>query len=194
MKKILLPLLMISQIGILSAQKTQSNLIIGTWRFEKEYDFRTEKEKSNPTFENVKITIDYVETENGTHHPDKTFKNDGKYIGYFNREHIDYGKWEIQNDTLIIWTEISEEHYKGDLNRINSFGKTIRDRYGNNPAYKEKFKSLYNIYRQQKKHLIQRKFDNKYYSEPLILEIDIQNENYFNICKGEGHTVFKRLK
>ena len=75
MKKILLTIILTFQIGLLVAQKTQSELIIGTWRFEKECDLRTEKEKS----EFVEVDIVPIETENGTGYADRTFKVNNEF-------------------------------------------------------------------------------------------------------------------
>ena len=77
MKKILLTIILSFQFAILNAQKTQTELIIGTWRFEKVCDLRTEKEKSKY----VEPKIDPIETDNGTGSPDITFKiNDIKSV------------------------------------------------------------------------------------------------------------------
>ncbi|WP_132704218.1 hypothetical protein [Winogradskyella wandonensis] len=105
MKKTLLTIILIFQIGILVAQKTQSEFIIGTWRFEKECDFRTEKEKS----EFIDVAIDPIETENGTGYADRTFKENGEFEFYYNSNHIDIGAYRIKNDKLIIERRLSKE-------------------------------------------------------------------------------------
>lgn len=105
MKKILLTIILTFQIGLLVAQKTQSELIIGTWRFEKECDLRTEKEKS----EFVEVDIDPIETENGTGYADKTFKVNNEFEFYFNSNHTDKGTYRIENNKLIIERRISKE-------------------------------------------------------------------------------------
>lgn len=105
MKKILLTIILTSQIGILVAQKTQSELIIGTWRFEKECDLRTEKEKS----EFVEPDVDPIETENGTGYADRTFKGDGKFEFYYNSNQSYNGTYRIKNDKLIFERRLSKE-------------------------------------------------------------------------------------
>ena len=105
MKKILLTIILAFQIGILVAQKTQSELIIGTWRFEKECDLRTDKEKS----EFVEPVIDPVETENGTGYADRTFKEYGEFEFYYNSNHKDIGTYRIDNSKLIIERRLSKE-------------------------------------------------------------------------------------
>ncbi len=93
------------QIGILVAQKTQSELVIGTWRFEKECDLRTEKEKS----EFVDIAVDPIKTENGTGYPDRIFKENGEFEFYFNSNHTNIGIYRIENNKLIIERRLSKE-------------------------------------------------------------------------------------
>ena len=105
MRKILLTIILTFQIGILVAQKTQSELMIGTWRFEKECDLRTDKEKS----EFVEPTIDPIETENGTGYADRTFKENGEFEFYYNSNHTDIGIYRIENDKLIIERRLSKE-------------------------------------------------------------------------------------
>ncbi|MFD2697798.1 DUF1878 family protein [Mesonia sediminis] len=105
MRKILLTLILTFQIGILVAQKNQSELIIGTWRFEKECDLRTDKEKS----EFVKPDIDPIETENGTGYADRTFKENGEFEFYYNLNYTDIGTYRIENNKLIIERRLSKE-------------------------------------------------------------------------------------
>ena len=105
MKKILLTIILTFQIGVLIAQKTQSELTIGTWRFEKECDLRTDKEKS----EFVEPEIDPIETENGTGYPDRTFKENGEFEFYYNSNHTDIGKYRVKNNKLIIERRLSKE-------------------------------------------------------------------------------------
>ena len=105
MRKILLTLILTFQIGILVAQKNQSELIIGTWRFEKECDLRTDKEKS----EFVEPDIDPIETENGTGYADRTFKENGEFEFYYNLNYTDIGTYRIENNKLIIERRLSKE-------------------------------------------------------------------------------------
>ncbi|WP_299680639.1 lipocalin family protein [uncultured Tenacibaculum sp.] len=105
MKKILLTIILTFQIGIIVAQKNQSELIIGTWRFEKECDLRTDKEKS----EFVNVAIDPIETENGTGYSDRTFKENGEFEFYYNSDHTNIGTYRIENDKLIIERRLSKE-------------------------------------------------------------------------------------
>ena len=105
MRKILLTIILAFQIGILVAQKTQSELIIGTWRFEKECDLRTDKEKSKF----VNVAIDPIETENGTGYADRTFKENGEFKFYYNSNHTDIGTYRIENDKLIIERRLSKQ-------------------------------------------------------------------------------------
>ena len=79
--------------GLSNAQKKQSELIVGTWRFYETCDFRTDEEKK----EFVEVDYDSFETENGTSQPDRTFKLNGEYQDYYTKDNIEYGKWKIKN-------------------------------------------------------------------------------------------------
>lgn len=103
--KILLKFILILQIGVLSAQQTQSEMILGTWRFDEECDFRTEQEKS----EYVEVTVTPIVTENGTGYPDRKFKRNGEFEFYYNSNHTDFGKYELKKNKLIIIRRISKE-------------------------------------------------------------------------------------
>ena len=105
MKKIPLTLILIFQIGILFAQKKQSELLLGTWRFEKEIDLRKKIENSNY----VEIPWCPYETESGTGYPDLTFKKDNLFEKYFTKEHIEYGKWEIKGNEILIYRLIEND-------------------------------------------------------------------------------------
>jgi hypothetical protein len=105
MKKILLTLILVFQIGILIAQNTQTDLIVGTWRFEKECDLRTEQERS----EYVEPMIDPIETDNGTGYADRTFKSNSEFEFYYNSNHTDIGTYRIENNKLIIERRLSKE-------------------------------------------------------------------------------------
>ena len=118
MTKILLAILLIFQIGFLSAQKIQSELIVGTWRFEKECDLRTEKEKS----EFVIISCG-PETENGTEYADRTFEKNNEFEFYYNSNEIGCGKYYIENGTLILENRLSENQVKSNKNRVESYLK-----------------------------------------------------------------------
>jgi len=107
-------MLLTFQIGILIAQKTQSELIIGTWRFEKECDLRTDKEKS----EFVEPDIDPIETENGTGYADRTFKENGEFEFYYNSNHTDIGTYRIENNTLIIERRLSKEKAESEKEAV----------------------------------------------------------------------------
>ena len=105
MKKILLTLISTFQIGILVAQKNQSELLLGTWRFEKKLDLRKNVESSN--YEEIPWCP--YETESGTGYPDLTFKKDNLFEKYFTKEHIEYGRWEINNNEILIYRLIEKE-------------------------------------------------------------------------------------
>jgi len=105
MKNTLLTLILVFQIGILSAQNTQSELIIGTWRFEKEYDLRTENEKS----EFGEVPWCPPETENGTGFADRIFKTNNEFEFYLTKTDSDFGFFQIKKGKLIIERRISKE-------------------------------------------------------------------------------------
>ena len=105
MKNILLTIMFIFQIGTLIAQKTQSELIIGTWRFEKECDLRTEKEK--PEF--IEIPWCPPETENGTGYADRIFRENNEFEFYLTKTDSDFGLYQIKDGKLTIERRISKE-------------------------------------------------------------------------------------
>ena len=80
-------------VWIANAQEKYTELIIGTWEFDKTCDLRTDAEKNE--FEEITWCPPY--TENGTGYPTRTLKNNGDYVDFFTSEHIEYGKWEIKN-------------------------------------------------------------------------------------------------
>ncbi|WP_310993112.1 hypothetical protein [Aequorivita marina] len=118
MKKNLLTIILIFQIGLLSAQKTQSELIIGTWRFEKKCDLRTETEKS----EFVVISCG-PETENGTEYADRTFKKNNDFEFYYNLNEISCGKYNIENHKLTLENRLSENQIENNKERVESYLK-----------------------------------------------------------------------
>ena len=105
MKKSLLILILISQIGVLSAQNPSSELIIGTWRFEKVCDLRTEKEKTE--FEEIPWCPPV--TENGTGYADRIFKKNNEFEFYLTKTESDFGLYQIKNGKLIIELRIPKE-------------------------------------------------------------------------------------
>ena len=114
MNKTLLTIILIFQIGILVAQKTQSELIIGTWRFEKECDLRTEKEKS----EFAKMSWCPPVTDNGTGYADRTFSADGEFVFYYNSNHTDFGIYQIKDNQLIIQRRLLKEQAESKKEEI----------------------------------------------------------------------------
>ena len=103
------------QIGILVAQKTQSELIIGTWRFEKECDLRTDIEKS----ELVEVPWCPPETENGTGYADRIFKESKEFEFYLTKTDSDFGLYQINDYKLIIERRISKEQAEQKPDVIN---------------------------------------------------------------------------
>jgi hypothetical protein len=106
-------------IGISNAQEKYSELIIGTWKFDKTCDLRTEEEKNE--FEEIPWCPPV--TENGTGYPERTFKKDGEYIDYFTAEHIGNGKWEIKNGKVILKSRISKQNAESKKELIERFLK-----------------------------------------------------------------------
>ncbi len=106
-------------IGITNAQEKYSELIIGTWEFDKNCDLRTDAEKNE--FEEIPWCPPY--TENGTGYPTRTYKNDGEYIHYFTSEHIEYGKWKIRNGKLILKNRISKQNAESRKELMERFLK-----------------------------------------------------------------------
>ena len=105
MNKLILTLILVFQIGILSAQKNQSNLIVGTWRFEMNCDLRTEQEKAD--FADIPYCPPI--TENSTGHADRIFNSNGKFKFYFSDSNFKLGLYKIKNGKLLIENRISEE-------------------------------------------------------------------------------------
>ena len=163
MKKTLLTLILIFQIGILSAQKTVSELIVGTWRFEKVCDLRTEKEKS----EFAEIPWCPPETENGTGHADRIFKEDNEFEFYYNLNESSYGTYKVENQKLVLENRLSEKQIKNNKQRVES-----------------------NL----KRKLLIKKQDGFYYSRPLILELKSISENRLEIGTEKKYTVWRRIE
>ena len=101
----LINVILILQFGILSAQQSQSKLIIGTWRFEKECDFRTEHE----IYKDILETSCGPMTENGLESPDRTFKSNGEYTDYYTTENIRVGNWKLEKTKLSLNSRISKK-------------------------------------------------------------------------------------
>lgn len=108
MEKILLTYILIFKIGVLSAQNASSELIVGTWRFEKICDLRTEEEKN----EFDEIPWCPPDTENGTGYADRIFKNNNEFEFYLTKTVSDFGLYQIKGGKLIIERRISEEQAK----------------------------------------------------------------------------------
>lgn len=162
MKKILLTIILTFHIGILIAQKTQSELIIGTWRFEKECDLRKEKEKP----EIVEISCG-PETENGTGYADRTFKKNNEYEFYYNRNDINYGKYNIKNHKLTLENRLSNKQVEDNKERIES---------------------------SVKRKLLIKKQDGFYYTRPVVIELKSLNENRLELGTEKQYTIWKRIK
>ena len=80
-------------------------MIIGTWRFEKAFDLRTEEEKSK--YE--EIHINPKETENGTGYADRIFKINNEFEYYFTKNDSDFGKFMIKKNKVIIERRLLKE-------------------------------------------------------------------------------------
>lgn len=134
MKKNLFTFIFLFQIWILIAQKTQSELIIGTWRFQKNCDLRSEMEKSEKRkHEFVEASWCPPETENETGYPDKTFKKNGEYIDYFTSTNVQHGKWKIENGNLILISRISKKvtnSYKDRMDKLLKKGAITKGEDG----------------------------------------------------------------
>jgi len=162
--KTLLNLIFILQIGILSSQNIKSELIIGTWKFEKEHDFRTEKESS----ESEKVIIDPIEIENGTRYPDRTFHQNGKFEFYYNKTQSTKGKYEFKSGNLICWKMIS-------INQI-----------------KEKPKFVESLLK--RKQILKKKDGNYYFSKPTKLQIKSITKSSIEFGTEKKYSVWKRIK
>ncbi|MFC7357074.1 lipocalin family protein [Jejudonia soesokkakensis] len=163
MKKILITFILTFQIGILIAQKSQSELLLGTWRFEKELDLRNNAEKSK--YEEIPWCP--YETESGTGYPDLTFKKDNLFERYFTKEHIEYGKWEIKNNEILIYRLIQKEKAK---------------------------KSFEFTKRLLKRKLIFKGTDGNYYFKPHKLKIKNLLKNKAEFGNNKEFEIYKRIK
>lgn len=150
-------------IGISNAQEKYSELIIGTWKFDKTCDLRTEAEKNE--FEEIPWCP--YPTDDGTGHPIKTYNADGTYSDYFTEEHIEYGKWEIKNEKLILKSRISEENAELRKERIERF---------------------------LKKGLISKESDGFYYQKPIEISIKDLTENQLEFGSEKTYSVHERIK
>jgi len=150
-------------IGIINAQEKYSELIIGTWDFDKTCDLRTESEKNE--FAEIPWCPPY--TENGTGYPTRTFKNDGEYIDYFTSEHIEYGKWQIKNEKLILKSRISKQNAESRKELIERF---------------------------LKKGLISKESDGFYYQRPIEIDIKSLTENRLEFGNEKVYSIHERNK
>lgn len=103
--RIVLTLILFFQIGFLSAQQTQSELIIGTWRFERECDLRTEEEKS----EFIEVPWCPPVTENGTGYADRIFKANNEFEFYLTKTDSDFGNYKLYKNKLTIERRLEKE-------------------------------------------------------------------------------------
>ena len=117
--KVLIIIILIFQTGLLSAQKVESNLMIGTWRLEKIYDLRKIEEKSDF----VDIMIDAIETDNESGYPDWTFKKNNLFEIYYTKDNIRHGKWEVKKDTLFIYNLIPMDENRSESVLKNKYLK-----------------------------------------------------------------------
>ncbi|MDB2462573.1 hypothetical protein N9W61_00500 [Algibacter sp.] len=156
-------ILFIPVIGISNAQEKYSKLIVGMWEFDKTCDLRTESEKNQ--FEEIPWCPPM--TESGTGYPNRTFKNNGEYIDYFTSEHIEYGKWRIKNNKLILTNRISEQ---------------------NAESRKELIKKLL------KKGLVSKGEDGFYYQKPIEMEIKYLTNNRLEFGDEKIYSIHKRKK
>ncbi len=164
MKKILLTLILTFQFGFLSAQTTPSELIIGTWRFEKECDLRSEKEKSKAIKEVIELTE--IDIENGTNYPDRIFKENGEFEFYYNSSYSTYGNYNIKNQKLFIETRLSKEQIESNPKRVEWA---------------------------LERNLLTQKKDGLYY-KPLILEIKSIDKHQLELGTENQYTVWRRIK
>jgi len=145
--------------------QNQKEMIVGTWRFEKECDLRTEEEKSK--YVEVVIKSIEIETENGTEYPYRIFKVNNEFEFYYNKNQSTIGIFEINNQTLFYWRLIP-------LNKIEAKPKVTE--------------SLLN------RKLIEKKYDgNFYFSYPLKLEIKSITKNRIEFGTENNYTVWKRI-
>lgn len=150
-------------IGTSIAQEKYSELIIGTWKFDKTCDLRTESEKNE--FEEIPWCPPI--TENGTGYPNRTFKNNGEYIDYFTTERIEYGKWRIKNDKLILTSRISKQDAESRKDIIE---------------------------RLIKKSLISKDSDGFYYQKPIEINIKYLTKNRLEFGNEKIYSIHDRIK
>ena len=150
-------------IGISNAQEKFSELIIGTWKFDKTCDLRAETEKN----EFAEIPWCPYPTDDGTGYPIRTYKENGEYSDYFTAEHVEYGKWEIKNEKLILKTRISKQN-------AESRKETI-ERY-------------------RKKGLVSKENDGFYYQKPIEINIKSLTENRLEFGGEKVYSLYERKK
>jgi len=149
--------------AITNAQEKYSDLIIGTWEFDKTCDLRMESKKNE--FEEIPWCPPY--TENGTGYPTRTFKNDGEFVDYFTSENIEYGKWEIKNEKLILKSRISKQNAKSRKELIERF---------------------------LKKGLVTKESDGFYYRRPIKIDIKSLTQNRLEFGNEKMYSIHKRKK
>jgi hypothetical protein len=120
MKKILLIGILILQFGIVSSQETQAEMIIGTWRFEMECDFRPEKEKY------TEPKINYFETENGSHYADRIFKSNNSFEWYYTKNRSNFGIYKLIKGKLNLERRLGKEQAENNPNAIEKSLKLNR--------------------------------------------------------------------
>ena len=161
MKKNLLSLILIVQIGILSSQNNQSELILGTWSFEKEVIRKTNNQKSDY----IEVSWCPHETESGTGYPDLIFKKDNIIEKYYTKEHIEFGKWEIKKNIILIYRLIEKEKAE------------------------EKTKSIKHLLERK---LIFKGNDGNYYFKPYKMKIRTITKSKIEFGTNEQFDIYKR--
>ncbi|MBJ6369889.1 hypothetical protein [Snuella sedimenti] len=106
--------LIIFMLGFLTCYaQNKSELIIGTWKFDKKIDLRTFLEKES----DINKEPQTIESDEK---PD-TFLTFNKTNSYYNKK--EFGQWEIKKDTLLIYRKVSKDKEHLDQRIRNEYLK-----------------------------------------------------------------------